>query len=335
MAVESKYDEAGNIVEEAKKPIMQRMKASAVGAWKSKPPSEWGQLFACFFVFYCFMSGWMAIHMYVMNANLPDRVVWEHNTLALGEPRSTRFMVSGLVTANRPDESEDENKPDWQPVAFPWAQGNGAKVPIKNRDIYCQDIGLEGSCHGFQQLRTLNQFSQRQLAMDLDVTCFVTEIEIDGTTVDQSAVSTTWTDFSDPLANNGRDFPVAQPDKVPTHSVVAYSETDKTQFPTELETDFMVDEKKIAPKEVLHIKFHKGAFAPHFTQFKVGVKDVKKDQKEVKVFYSCQVQFFPDVNNVFQFDDNLGEDSNELADISGIDTVNFEHTYHFDEKAPQ
>ena len=42
MAVEKKYDSEGKIVEEAKKPCMQRISTAASETWKSKPPSEWG-----------------------------------------------------------------------------------------------------------------------------------------------------------------------------------------------------------------------------------------------------------------------------------------------------
>lgn len=342
MAVEKKYDEDGKVVEEAKKPCMERMSTAASDAWKSKPPSEWAQLVSCFVVFYLFMSGWMGIHMYVMHENLPRLVEWEHNTLKLGQPRSGRFHVSGFVFANAPASGGgDTRSPTWEPAQLPYHDSDEDKVPLSNRQIYCQtkEGELASTCSATQQLRTLNQWTERQLAMDLNFVCYVNDMLVDGKQAeDFNAFATTITDFVDPLVRQGhatdengdpkRNFPKEQPHLVPTGVTEAFNAS--TNYYTNIETALKGNPK---PTDVVHLQFFKGAYAPHFTEFQVGVSDiVNTEAKTVEVQISCQVQFFPDVKNVFQFDDNIGEDDDELAEIDGIDKASFRFLYHLDKK---
>lgn len=338
MAVEKKYDSEGKIVEEAKKPCMQRISTAASETWKSKPPSEWAQLVSCFVVFYLFMSGWMGIHMYVMHENLPRLVEWEHNTLKLGQPRSGRFHVSGFVYANDAASGKgDTRSPKWEPAQLPYHDTDEDKVPVGDRDIFCATVDnkVAAECTATQQLRTLNQWTERKLAMDLNFVCYVDDMLVDGVqTDDVNAFTTTITDFTDPLVNatgfSLRTFPESQPHLVPTGVTEAYNAS--TNYHTKIVTSTGT------PKDVVHLKFFEGAYAPHFTQFQVGVSDIKEfggvPTKKVEVQISCQVQFFPNVKNVFQFDDNIGEDDDELAEIDGIDKASFRFIYHLDKKDP-
>lgn len=354
MGAESKYDAEGKLIEEAKGSCGARFSQAVSAAWKSKPPSEWGQMVFCFLIFYLFMTAWMAVHMYVMVYNMPDLVVYTQHGMELGEPRNTRFNVDGLYLANHVGDDVIDL------VSAPWDAARSDKYNLDSRYVVCNTGKF---CSSSQQLRTLNQFRNRWLSADLPAQCYVKEVRVDGTvtTSDQANLTVSFSSFTDPY-NASRTFENAAthvqmckntepfkfgpgrenanagvyPENCPQKLVRAdgtneWQGTLDSKLPY---THSYGEEDNALPWDntTQPIAWLENSNLPHIVQYNLNVKineDENKTDFKVAVDVTCFVEINPVTMDAFQFDDNLEHESTELARIEGIPQVEYTYTFDF------